>query len=71
MYQDYLKTCGHCKRSDRLAGLASYIKGTAKPEPKTKGASDLSLVRLAVGEKYHPVEHKVKLEELGKLVKGL
>jgi hypothetical protein len=62
---------GTVKEAIDWQGLPVISKELQKPEPKTKGASDLSLVRLAVGEKYHPVERKVKLEELGKLVKGL
>lgn len=57
-YQQHLQSYGHCKRGDKLAGLASYIKGTAKPdEPKTKGASALSLVNPAVsGPRFGNVE---------------
>jgi hypothetical protein len=46
--QNHLKTYGYCQRSNnltKLTELASYIKGTARPEILTKGASSLSLVK--------------------------
>ena len=59
----------HSQKKNKLAGLASYIKGTAAPaelpvqsQLRTKGASSYS--------KYDPTERTVKLEMLGKMVRG-
>jgi hypothetical protein len=67
MYEEHLKTCGYCQRSDRatkLAKLGHIIKGT-------KAASSVTTTRSYSNTNATDQLKKAKLRELGNMIKGL
>jgi hypothetical protein len=71
--QLYLAAIINANRHQKLHELGHMIKGTpartALPATKTKGASNIDIMNTP--RKHWYLERKLKLKELGKLVRGV
>jgi hypothetical protein len=70
-YQEHLKSCGYCQNSDRitkLAELGQLIRGI-----KAGSSSSSSVTTTKSYSNTNPNDQlkKVKLRELGKMIKGM